>query len=81
MNRTQLAAAILLGCGLAIAAPAVASAAPNPPAASAASGPQQRSEDRAQLTGDAVVVLGTYGGVSLLGALGLFVATRPGGLD
>jgi hypothetical protein len=82
--RTRLAAAIFVGCGLAGAAPAtVALAAPAPFTQVTEASPGQRpaSDERTPLTSDGIAVLGTFGGAGVIAAFGLFVATRPRGLD
>jgi hypothetical protein len=83
MIRTRLAAAVIVGCGLAGAAPAAVLAAPVPFAQVTEASPGQRpaSDERTPLTADGIVVLGTFGGAGLIAAFGLFVATRPRGLD
>jgi hypothetical protein len=69
MTLRQLTAAVLAGGALALGTPTAVLAAP------------PETDQRTELDADGAAVLGVFGGVGVLAAVGLFVATRPRGLE
>ena len=85
MNLTKLAAAVLIGGGLALSVPtavfAEPAAAAEPAAVAEPAAGSGSSAEQTPIDADGAAVLGVFGGVGAVAVFSLFVATRHRDLD